>query len=186
MKILMTAFDPFGGDTKNAAMVAVENAKAPAGAQLVKVLVPTVFGLAAEKLHEAICAEDPDVVVCVGEASLGSPVTPERVAINVMDARIPDNAGNQPVDQPVFADGPAAYFTKLPIKAMVDSMKAAGFNAAVSNSAGTFVCNSLMYSLLYFIDREFPQLRGGFIHVPADRDGSPTSGNAITEALKVL
>ena len=186
MKILMTAFEPFGGDTKNAAMTAVEHTAAPSGAQLVKVILPTVFGLAGEKLHEAILREQPDLVICVGEDSLGTPVAAERVAINVMDAKIPDNAGNQPVEEPVFADGPAAYFSKLPIRKMVAAMKNAGYDAAISNSAGTYVCNSLMYSLLYFIDREFPQLSGGFIHVPADRDGSLRSAHAITEALKVL
>lgn len=93
-------------------------------------------------------------------------ITPEKVAINLMDGRIPDNAGYQPVDVPIRADGPAAYFATLPVKAMVQRMQDAGIPAAVSYTAGTYVCNSLMYTLLFFIDRKFPSVRGGFIHVP--------------------
>jgi len=108
----------------------------------------------------------PDAVLCVGQAGGRFQLTPERVAINLDDARIPDNEGQQPVDEPVFADGADAYFASLPIKAMVESIKAENLPAAVSNTAGTFVCNHLMYGVLYTIAKEFPQCRGGFIHVP--------------------
>ena len=95
-----------------------------------------------------------------------SAITPERVAINLADASIPDNAGDQPVDEPIRKDGAPAYFTSLPVKAMVQKMRAAGIPAALSYTAGSFVCNSLMYTLLYLIDRQYPAMRGGFIHVP--------------------
>ena len=108
----------------------------------------------------------PDVVICVGQAGGRTAITPEKVAINLMDGRIPDNAGYQPVDVPIRADGPAAYFATLPVKAMVQRMQDAGIPAAVSYTAGTYVCNSLMYTLLFLIDRKFPSVRGGFIHVP--------------------
>ena len=154
-KILLTAFDPFGGDSFNAAQYAVENCKAPEGFELCKMIVPTVFGLAAEKVAEEIERLRPDVIISVGEGSARHMVTPERIGINVMDARIPDNAGYQPVDEKIAAGGPDAYFSILPIKAMVERMKAAGFAAEVSNSAGTFVCNSLMYGVLHYVNTHF-------------------------------
>ena len=110
--------------------------------------------------------ENPDVVLCIGQAGGRYEITPERVAINCDDGRIPDNEGNQPVDQPVFADGAAAYFSTLPIKKMVEYIKAAGVPSAVSNTAGTYVCNHLMYGVRYYIEKEFPNTIGGFMHVP--------------------
>jgi pyroglutamyl-peptidase len=105
-------------------------------------------------------------VVSVSPLIRATAVNPERVAINIDDGRIADNDGAQPIDVPVREDGPPAYFSSLPVKAMVTAMRRAGFPAAVSNTAGTFVCNHIMYSILYMIDREFPGKRGGFIHVP--------------------
>ena len=109
---------------------------------------------------------DPDVVVSVGQAGGRFAVSPERVAINIDDGRIPDNEGYQPIDTPIRPDGPAAYFSTLPVKAMVTAMRSAGIPAVVSNTAGTYVCNHLMYQVLYLIDRDFPGKRGGFVHVP--------------------
>ena len=167
MKILLTGFEPFGGETVNPAKEAVKLVKDEIkGAQIVKCYVPVVFGKAIETVHEAMKKEKPDVVLCIGQAGGRYEITPERVAINCDDGRIPDNEGNQPVDQPVFADGAAAYFSTLPIKKMVEYMKAANVPAAVSNTAGTYVCNHLMYGVRYYIEKEFPNTIGGFMHVP--------------------
>ena len=167
MKILLTGFEPFGGESINPAKEAVKLVKDEIkGAQIVKCYVPVVFGKAIETVHEAMKKENPDAVLLIGQAGGRYEITPERVAINCDDGRIPDNEGNQPVDQPVKADGPAAYFSTLPIKKMVEYMKAANVPAAVSNTAGTYVCNHLMYGVLYYLDKEFPGTIGGFMHVP--------------------
>ena len=167
MKILLTGFEPFGGESINPAKEAVKLVKDEIkGAQIVKCYVPVVFGKAIETVHEAMKKENPDAVLLIGQAGGRYEITPERVAINCDDGRIPDNEGNQSVDQPVMADGPAAYFSSLPIKKMVEYMKAANVPAAVSNTAGTYVCNHLMYGVLYYLDKEFPGTIGGFMHVP--------------------
>ena len=167
MKILLSAFEPFGGERANASQEALKLIRAREGTELVKITVPTVFGLAGTTLLDALRKEKPDAVICLGQAGGRAAVTPERCAINVRDARIPDNAGHQPKDEPVIAGGPAAFFSTLPIKAMAAAARKAGFAAEISNSAGTFVCNDLLYTLLYTLEREFPAVRGGFIHVPA-------------------
>lgn len=167
MKILLTAFDPFGGDSINPALEAVK--KVPdtvRGAQIVKLEVPTVFDKSIGTVYSAMKEHRPDAVLCVGQAGGRFELMPERVAININDARIQDNEGNQPVDEPVFADGAPAYFSTLPVKAMVRQIREGGLPAALSNSAGTFVCNHLMYGVLYHIEKEFPSMRGGFMHVP--------------------
>ena len=167
MKILMTAFDPFGGESINPAFEAVKLLPDTiAGATIVKLEVPTVFGKALEVLNEALERERPDIAIAIGQAGGRFDITPERVAINIDDARIADNAGNQPVDAPIFPDGESAYFATLPIKAMVTAIREGGLPSSVSNSAGTFVCNHLMYGLLYAADKKYPGMRGGFIHVP--------------------
>ena len=167
MKILLTAFEPFGGDTVNPAQEAVALIPAEvAGAQIVKVDVPVVFGKSIETVRQAMAREKPDAVLCIGQAGGRIGMTPERVAINVDDGRIPDNEGNQPVDQPVFADGAPAYFATLPVKAMVTAIREAGIPASLSNTAGTYVCNHLMYGVLYHIAKSFPGMKGGFMHVP--------------------
>ncbi|MGI6156040.1 MAG: pyroglutamyl-peptidase I [Enterococcus sp.] len=167
MKILVTGFDPFGGEPINPALEAVKALPDTIlGAEVIKLEIPTVFGKSAEVVKSAILAEKPDVVLAIGQAGGRFSITPERIAINVDDARIPDNEGNQPIDVPIQADGAAAYFTQLPIKAMVKQIKEAGYPAALSNSAGVFVCNHIMYQVLYLIDKEFPNMKGGFIHVP--------------------
>ena len=167
MKLLLTAFDPFGGEPVNPAEDAVKLIPDNLyGFDIVKVIVPTVFGASVDTVCSAIEKERPDAVFCIGQAGGRDKLTPERVAINIPDARIPDNAGNAPVDTPVFPDGPAAYFSTLPIKAIVEKLSAEGIPAAVSNSAGTFVCNHLMYGVLYTLDRHYPGIKGGFMHVP--------------------
>lgn len=167
MKLLLTAFDPFGGSAVNPALEAVKLvADNVAGVEIAKLEVPTVFGKSVATVAEAIAREKPDAVLCIGQAGGRYDLTPERVAINLDDARIPDNEGNQPIDTPIFADGEPAYFATLPIKAMVAKIREAGLPASVSNTAGTFVCNHLMYGVLYTLAKHYPGVRGGFMHVP--------------------
>ena len=167
MKVLITGFDPFGGEKINPAWEAVralpDNID---GIEVVKLQIPTVFKKSAKKLFENIDSVKPDVVICVGQAGGRYEFSVERVAINVDDGRIPDNDGYQPVDSPVFEDGENAYFSTLPIKAIVEEVKKAGIPAAVSNTAGTYVCNHIMYSLLYYLNKNNLNSKGGFIHVP--------------------
>lgn len=167
MKVLITGFDPFGGEKINPAWEAVralpDNID---GIEVVKLQIPTVFKKSAKKLFENIDSVKPDVVICVGQAGGRYEFSVERVGINVDDGRIPDNDGYQPVDSPVFEDGENAYFSTLPIKAIVEEVKKAGIPAAVSNTAGTYVCNHIMYSLLYYLNKNNLNIKGGFIHVP--------------------
>lgn len=167
MKLLLTAFEPFGGEAINPALEAVYRVPDQiGGVQVVRLEVPTVFHAAIDTVAGAIGRERPDAVLCVGQAGGRAGITPERVAINLDDAAIPDNAGRQPVDEPIFTDGAPAYFSTLPIKAMVQAIRAAGLPASVSNTAGTFVCNHLMYGVLYTLAKQYPGVRGGFVHVP--------------------
>ena len=181
---MITGFDPFGGEPVNPALEAVKLMKDEiAGAKIIKLEIPTVFRKSVEKIHEMMKAEQPDVVLSIGQAGGRFGVTPERVAINVDDARIKDNEGNQPVDTPIFTDGEAAYFSNLPVKAMVEAIKNKGLPSTLSNSAGTFVCNHVMYGVLYYIHKEFPNVRGGFIHVPFITDQVVTKPNVASMAL---
>ncbi len=167
MKIMMTGFDPFGGDTINPAYEAVKMLPDEiGGAQIIKLEIPTVFGKAGDVLGQAIEAHRPDAVICVGQAGGRSGMSVEKVAINLQDARIADNEGGQPVDCVIKEDGDTAYFATVPVKAMVAKMRENGIPAFVSYTAGTFVCNDLMYSLLYLISKKYPDIRGGFMHVP--------------------
>ena len=167
MKVLITGFDPFGGEKINPAWEAVNALPNEVdGVEVIKVQIPTFFKKSAQKLFEAIESVKPDAVICVGQAGGRFDFNVERVAINVDDARIPDNEGKQPIDVKIFEDGENAYFATLPIKAMVEEAKKAGVPASVSNTAGTFVCNHIMYSLLYYINKNKLNIRGGFIHVP--------------------
>lgn len=160
MKVLITGFDPFGGETINPAWEAVKAIKNEiAGAQIFKMQIPTVVNKSIEKIHEKMVEIHPDIVISVGQAGGRFGVTPERVAINITDARIPDNEGNQPIDIPIFEDGDDAYFSNLPVKAMVQAIKDAGYPSVLSNTAGTYICNHVMYGILYYIKKEFPGVR---------------------------
>ncbi|MGI6250991.1 MAG: pyroglutamyl-peptidase I [Anaerolineaceae bacterium] len=193
MKVLLTAFDAFGGESINPAQEAVRLVRAESfDAEIVKMDIPTVFDKSIKLVLRAMKKHKPNVVLCVGQAGGRSEITPERVAINIDDSRGTDNEGNQPVDRTIFADGAAAYFSLLPIKAMVAAMKDAGIPASVSNTAGTFVCNHLMYGVLYHIHKSFPGVRGGFIHVPyipeqvMERPGVPALPlEVITRGIEV-
>ena len=167
MKILVTGFDPFGGESINPALEAVKKLNKQIGqAEIITLEIPTVFKKSLEKIEEAIQIHNPDVVVSIGQAGGRFGITPERVAINIDDARIEDNEGNQPIDTCIFEDGENAYFTNLPVKTMVTELVKQGIPATLSNTAGTFVCNHVMYGVLYMIHKKYPHMRGGFIHVP--------------------
>lgn len=167
MKLLLTAFDPFGGETVNPAQEAVKMVSSRVGnVEIIKCVVPTVFGKSIETVAAAIEDCRPDAVLCIGQAGGRADLTPERIAINLDDASIADNEGNRPVDTPIFPDGKPAYFSTLPVKAMVAAIRAAGIPASLSNTAGTFVCNHLMYGVLYTLEKYHPGVRGGFLHVP--------------------
>lgn len=185
MKVLVTGFDPFGGESINPALEAVKKLPAQIGeAEVITLEIPTVFNKSLEKIEEAIEQYNPDIVISIGQAGGRFGITPERVAINVDDARICDNEGKQPVDISVFQDGENAYFTNLPIKVMVQEMIRAGIPASVSNTAGTFVCNHVMYGILYMINKKYPHIRGGFIHVPYIPAQVTTKPNMPSMALE--
>ena len=163
MPILVTAFTPFGGDALNASQEILNALPATlGGVRLEKRLLPVTFFAASVFAVETAAALRPDAIVCLGQAGGRDAVTPERVAVNHMDAKIPDNDGFQPVDEPIFPDGPAAYFSTLPVKAMVEALQRLAVPARLSDTAGTYVCNCLMYAMLHRM-REIPC---GFIHVP--------------------
>lgn len=178
MKILITGFDPFGGEPVNPAYEAVKLLPDEIeGAQIIKLEVPTVFGKAGETLEAAVAAHNPDAVICVGQAGGRSGMSIEKVAINFQDARIPDNENRQPVDKCIKEDGQTAYFASIPVKAVTEKMRENGIPAFVSYTAGTYVCNDLMYSLLYLIDKKYPKMRGGFIHVPYSMEQAVSKPN---------
>ena len=167
MKLLLTAFTPFGGEKINPALEAVKLVKDKIlETDIIKLEVPTVFGKSIRIVADTIEKEKPGCVLCIGQAGGRADITPERVAINIDDARIPDNEGNQPIDTPIFADGESAYFSNLPVKAMVEEIKKEGLLSSLSNSAGTYVCNHLMYGVLYTLSTKYKGAKGGFIHVP--------------------
>ena len=167
MKLLLTAFSPFGGEKINPSLEAVKLVKDKMlETDIIKLEVPTVFGKSVKIVADTIEKEKPDYVLCIGQAGGRYGITPERVAINIDDARIPDNEGNQPIDIPIFADGEPAYFSNLPVKSMVEEIRKEGLPASLSNSAGTYVCNHLMYGVLYTLSKKYKGVKGGFIHVP--------------------
>ncbi len=175
-KVLLTGFEPFDQDRVNPSW---EVARALDGwccegtdasaARVVAVQLPCVFGRAIEVLDEALTAWRPTLIVGLGLAGGRAEFCPERVAINLDDGRIPDNAGHQPIDAPVVSGGPVGYFSGLPIKAIVRDLRAAGLPASVSNTAGNFVCNHAFYALMHLLATRHADLgaRGGFVHVPA-------------------
>lgn len=184
MKALVTGFEPFGGDDVNPSSLAVGRLKKKYGSLVVHTAtLPCSFARSAGLLQEAIDKARPDFVLCVGLAGGRSELCLERVGINVQDARIRDNDGKQPVDEPVVKDGPAAYFATLPIKACVAAMRRAGLAAAVSNTAGTFVCNHILYALMDVASRRPTPLRGGFLHVPYAPEQIARVGTAPSMAV---
>lgn len=169
-KILLTGFDAFGGASVNPSWLAVKalHGRQMLGHTVVAAQLPTVFDASLRELHALLMQHQPALVVCVGQAGGRHAMSLERVAINVNDAPMADNAGAQPVDTPVAQGAPVAYFTSLPIKAMLAALQTEGVRAEVSQTAGTFVCNHVFYGLMRELATQ-PQLRqtrGGFVHVP--------------------
>lgn len=167
MKILVTGFDPFDKDIVNPAYEAVK--KLPnriKDAEIIKLEIPTSFERSKIAIEEAIEKYNPDVVLSIGQAGGRNDITIEKVAINLIEARIKDNDGSQPLDTTIREDGETAYFTNLPIKGMVSHIKENNIPATISYTAGTFVCNSVMYNILYLINKKYNNIKGGFIHVP--------------------
>ena len=191
--VLLTGFEPFNGAAINPSWEAVRalDGWSGPGFAVVARQLPCVFGTALDVLRESIAGVKPDIVIAVGQAGGRSEISLERVAINVDDASIRDNAGNQPVDTPVAADGPAAYFTTLPVKAIVKALRLRGFPSGVSQTAGTFVCNHVFYGLMHHAVGQ--PVKAGFIHVPflpeqaADRPERPPSMalRDIVDALRI-
>ncbi len=190
-KLLITGFDPFGGADINPSWEAVKRLPDTIGDfSLTRLEIPTVYGKAPSAVLKLAEQLQPDVILCVGQAGGRSAVTPERIAVNIRDARIPDNEGNQPRGEFVVPEGPAAYFSTVPVMNMADAICRGGFPGTVSNSAGAFVCNDTLYSLLHHYAGT--SVKVGFVHVPyLLRQGSPSLPLedivcALTEAIKIL
>jgi len=166
--VLLTGFEPFEGEAINPSWEAVRalDGERLGDAVIVARQMPCAFGAAIDAMAAALDALDPVLVIAIGQAGGRAEMSVERVAINVDDARIADNAGAQPIDEPVVAGAPAAYFATLPIKAMVRDLRAAGVPASVSQTAGTFVCNHIFFGLMHLLAARGARARGGFIHIP--------------------
>ena len=179
LRILITGFEPFGGDSVNSSWLVAQHLSRASivGAQVQALQLPCVFGVSAQVLVQALAQHQPDVVLALGLAQGREGISIERVAINVDDARIPDNAGQQPIDTPVVPGGPAAYFSTLPIKRLVLGLQQAGHPAHISQTAGTFACNHVFYALQHHLHGQ--RAISGFVHLPAlpeqaARAGRPT------------
>lgn len=167
MKILVTGFDPFGGEPINPAIESVKRLPVNIeGAEIIKLEIPTVRKKSLEKIEKAINEHNPDVILSIGQAGGRFDISIERVGINLDDFRIPDNEGNQIIDEPIFPDGENSYFVKLPVKAMVQNVQKNNIPASVSYTAGTFVCNHVLYGVLYLIEKKYKGKKSGFIHIP--------------------
>lgn len=192
--VLLTGFEPFGGETTNPSWAAVERVRDTwTGPECVHIRRLSVdFATVDDELLGAFEELEPDLVVCVGQAGGSDVLRVERVAINVDDARIPDNGGRQPIDEPIVVGGPAAYFSTLPIKAVVAQLDRLGIPATVSQTAGTFTCNHVFYTLMHAIAGAERATRGGLIHVPFSPDQAAGTGAAsmdvemIARAISVV
>ncbi|EJS76763.1 pyroglutamyl-peptidase I [Bacillus cereus] len=166
--VLLTGFDPFGGESINPAWEVAKSLheKTIGEYKIISKQVPTVFHKSISVLKEYIEELTPEMIICIGQAGGRPDITIERIAINVDDARIADNEGNQPVDVPVVEEGPAAYWSTLPMKAIVKKLREEGIPASVSQTAGTFVCNHLFYGLMHELRKHDQKIKGGFVHIP--------------------
>jgi len=194
--VLLTGFEPFGGEALNPSgeIARQFDGVEIGGHRVCGAVLPCVFGKSATELKRLMQRHRPALVICLGLANGRAGITPERVAINVDDARIPDNAGRQPVDRPIVRRGPAAYWSTLPVKAIVTALRRQRVPATVSQTAGTFVCNHVFYVLMHELARQRTKVRGGFIHLPAQlelaRKGQPslpvrTLRKAVETAIEV-
>ena len=202
MKILVTAFEPFNGRDINPSQLILEQLEAPEGVTLIKELLPVEFKATTEILKKRLKEHRPDVVISLGQAGNRPEISVERVAINLDNCRssngqkvIADNAGDTPVDEPIVADGPQAYFSNLPVWEIVEAIQKVGVDAALSYTAGTYVCNHVMYTVLHEVAINYPDMEAGFIHVPFLPEQNPVTGytmelsdmvKGIQECLKVV
>ena len=193
--VLITGFEPFGGEHINPSWQAVKQLQdlVICDHKVECIELPCEFGRSVTSLHDAIKHHNPSLVLCIGQAGGRSQISIERVAINIDDARIADNAGNQPIDLAIVEHGPSAYFAKLPLKSMYKHLIDEGIPAEVSNTAGTYVCNHVMYGLLHHIEQNKLDTRGGFVHIPFLPEQAVHHGGAasmsqetVVSALKVL
>ena len=202
MKILVTSFEPFNGRDINPSQLILEQLEAPEGVTLMKELLPVEFKATTEILKKRLKEHRPDVVISLGQAGNRPEISVERVAINLDNCRssngqkvIADNAGDTPVDEPIVADGPQAYFSNLPVWEIVEAIQKVGVDAAGSYTAGTYVCNHVMYTVLHEVAINYPDIKAGFIHVPFLPEQNPVTGytmelsdmvKGIQECLKVV
>lgn len=173
MKVLLTAFEPFNGGTINPSQLVLEQVKEPLGMELIKVLLPVEFKRTSGDIKQLLQKHRPDVVLSLGQAGKRPEICVERIAVNLDCVRssdglreVADNAGDTPVDMPIASDGETAYFSTLPVWELVNAIKERGVAGAVSYSAGTYVCNHVMYTVLYEAAKHYPEMKAGFIHVP--------------------
>ena len=187
MNILVTAFDPFGKEKTNPALEAVKLLPETIGEHTItKLEIPTVFNESVEAIKQQLKIETYDAVLAIGQAGGRFDLTPERVVINVDDARIADNKGNQPIDEVIQEDGAPAYFSNMPVKRLTQAIKDAGVPASLSNTAGTFVCNHVLYQLGYLHATTFPYIQFGFIHVPFIPEQVTNKPNTPSMALDTI
>lgn len=193
MKVLVTGFEPFGGESRNpSAEVVAALPDVLFGAEIVKLIVPVVRHECVKAVETAIEEHRPDVVLSIGQAGGRAAISVERVAVNVDDYRIPDNGGNQPTDEPVAEGGPDAYLCPLPVKEMVETIRKEGIPVQLSMTAGTFVCNHLLYSVSHLLAAQYPYGKAGFIHIPylpeqvTDKPGVPSMSLELsTRAVEI-
>ena len=183
MKILVTAFEPFNGRDINPSQLILEQLEAPEGVMLIKELLPVEFKSTTKILTNLLKELQPDIVISLGQAGNRPEISIERVAINLYNCRssngqkiIADNAGDAPVNEPIVVGGPSAYFSNLPVWDMVKAIQDTGVDAAVSYTAGTFVCNHVMYTVLHEVASNYPEMKAGFIHVPFLPEQNPATG----------
>ncbi|KYH13715.1 pyroglutamyl-peptidase I [Staphylococcus kloosii] len=187
MKILIAAFDPFGGEKVNPALEAIKQLPEQIGEHLItKLEIPTVFHESKDVLAEALSQDRYEAVLTIGQAGGRFELTPERVGINIDDARIADNKGNQPIDALIQPQGAPAYFSNMPVKAMTEAIQNAGVPARLSNTAGTFVCNHILYQMGYLQATSYPELLFGFIHVPFIPAQVATKQNVPSMSLDII
>ena len=188
MKILVTGFEPFGGENRNPSADVVK--KLPdkiSGAEIVKLIIPVVREKSSTEIKKAVEKFSPDIILSIGQAGGRSAISVERMAVNLDDYRIPDNEGNQPMEEPVVPGGPDGYFCTVPVKQMAKAIREAGVPAQESLSAGTFVCNHVMYSTLHLLCTNYPDTKFGFIHIPylpeqvTDKPGMPSMSLELSE-----
>ncbi|WP_220485811.1 pyroglutamyl-peptidase I [Pseudoalteromonas sp. SR45-4] len=193
--VLITGFAPFDGETINPSWQAVQKLDDHIimKHRVCAIELSCEFNTSIAQLHQAIEAHNPAIVLCVGQAGGRNEISIERIAINIDDARIKDNAGKQPIDTPIAKNGPDAYFSNLPIKRMLSALHESDIPAAISNTAGTYVCNHVMYGLLHYINENYTKMKGGFIHIPylpsqaVHHNGAPSmSEEVVINALKVM